>query len=227
MIRDARPGSRLTGKELARLRRTIRAALVSDALDALGLRRQCLGPGLRPLREGQVLVGHAFPVQVARVNTVPDRPYVGLLAALDAIGPDEVFLASASAGDEVAIWGELITNACMHRGAVGAVCNGFARDTTMLRQLDFPVFSRGTVPYDSNGRTEITGHGVPVQFEGVLVEPGDLIVGDDDGVVSVPRAVVREAIESALQKAQGENQFRSAVSAGMPATEAFVKYGVL
>jgi len=219
--------SRLTKPELLRVRGRLRAALVSDVLDALGLRHQCLGTGLSQLRPGRILVGHAFPVQVVAVNALPAVPYTGLLAALDAIGPQEVFVASASPDAHVAIWGELVTTACMYREAVGAVCNGYARDTAVVRKLDFPVFSRGTVPYDINGRGEIAEHGRPVEFDGVRVEPGDLIVGDDDGVMSVPLGLAREVIKRALEKRRGEDKFRAAVRGGMSASDAFAKHGVL
>lgn len=220
-------GGRLTKLELQRMCGHLRAALVSDALDALGLRQQCLGVGLAQLRPGRVLVGHAFPARVVAVDALPAIPYTGLLAALDAISPGEVFVASARPDAHVAIWGELVSTACMQRGAVGAVCNGYARDTTVVRTLEFPVFCRGAAPYDINGRGEIAEHGHPVDFNGVRVEPGDLVVGDDDGVMSVPLGVVREVIARALEKGRNEGRFRAAVRGGMSASAAFAEHGVL
>jgi 4-hydroxy-4-methyl-2-oxoglutarate aldolase len=209
------------------MRGRLRSALVADALDATGMRSQCLDPAVVSLRQGDVLLGYAFPVRIEAVVAVPAVPYQGLLAAIDSIGAGEVFVAAAEGASNVAIWGELVGTACAHRGAAGAVCDGYARDSTALRSFDFPVFCKGTVPYDSNGRSEVVAHRVSVDFGGVRVDPGDLVVADDDGVVIVPRAVSSEVVESALAKGESESQFRTAVKSGMGATEAFAKYGVL
>lgn len=213
--------------ELSRLRGRLRAALVADALDAIGLRAQCLRPGMSPLTPGHALVGLAFPVQIRTVDSVPDVPYQGLLASLDAIGPGQVYVAATGGAPDVAIWGELVTTACLSRGAVGAVCDGHARDTALIRTTGFPVYCRGTIPYDSNGRSEVVGHNQPVTIDGVRIEAGDLIVADDDGVAVVPSAHVDETITRALAKADGESQFRLAVREGMRATDAFRTFGVL
>jgi len=217
----------LRPEQMTVLSTQLRSALVADGMDAIGLRRQCLGPGLAPLTSGQVLVGTAFTVEIRTVDTVPEAPYQGLLAALDTIGPGEVYVAATGGADGVAIWGELITAACMARGARGSICDGYARDTALIRRTPFPVFCRGTVPYDSNGRSEVVGHGSAVQIDGVRIEPGDLIVADDDGVAVVPRQVGDEVVRRAIAKAQDESQFRIAVRNGMSAVEAFRTYGVL
>lgn len=208
-------------------RARLRSALVSDALDAIGYRRQCLSAGIVPITGGTVLVGAALPVQIEVVHEVPDVPYQGLLAALDAIGPEQVFVASVGAGSDVAIWGELVTTVCRARGAAGAVCDGYARDSVKIRETGFPVFCRGTVPTDSNGRSEVRAHNVPVVIDGVRIEPGDLVVADDDGVAIVPAALIDRVVGMAQEKDAHESRFRAAVVEGMTATEAFAKFGVL
>jgi 4-hydroxy-4-methyl-2-oxoglutarate aldolase len=90
-----------------------------------------------------------------------------------------------------------------------------------------PVFCRGTVPTDSNGRSEVRAHNVPVVIDGVRIEPGDLVVADDDGVVIVPQALIDKVVAMALEKDAHESQFRAAVADGMSATAAFAKFGVL
>jgi 4-hydroxy-4-methyl-2-oxoglutarate aldolase len=205
----------------------LRSALVADALDSLGYRAQCLSAGISALADGEVLVGTAFPVQIETVDALPDVPYVGLLSALDAIGPDDVYVAAVDGQARVAIWGELVTTACLSRGARGAVVDGYARDTALIRDRDFPVFSRGRIPTDSNGRSEVRLHNVPVTIDGVLVRPGDLVVADDDGVAIVPAEVIDQVVRIALDKNEHESEFRTAVAAGMLATDAFRKFGVL
>lgn len=209
------------------LRGLLRAALVSDALDALGHRRNCLGFQIAPLDPDSVLVGRAFTVASEPVDAVPDAPYVGLLRALDAIGPDEVWVMPTGRPPETAFWGELLTNVCLARGAAGVVTDGLVRDVQAVRALGFPVFAGGTIPYDINGRYEVTGTGEPALIDGVTVEHGDLVVGDVDGVAVVPAALEDEVVARVSEKASGEGRFREAVRGGMAPSQAFERFGVL
>jgi len=206
----------------------LRAALVSDAMDSIGIHGQCLPRQIGPIQHGQHVVGYAFPVTVAAVTETPAVPYVGLLNALDALREGDVFIASGLSDNlDVAIWGELISEASKSRGAVGAVCNGYGRDTRLVRESGFPAFTRGSVPYDSNGRSEVIAHGQPITIESVTIHSGDLVVGDDDGVVIVPSEYISTVIERALMKGTAESDFRNAVRSGMKATEAFQIHRVL
>jgi 4-hydroxy-4-methyl-2-oxoglutarate aldolase len=223
MTAGTEPDATWMGPAQARLR----SALVSDSLDAIGYRDQCLPAALVPITGSTLLVGRAFPVQIEVVHEVPEVPYTGLLAALDAIRTGEVFVASVDGGADVAIWGELVTTVCRARGAAGAVCDGYARDTVQIRDSGFPVFCRGTIPTDSNGRSEVRSHNVPVVIGGVRIEPGDLVVADDDGIAIVPATLIDTVVGLALAKDTHESQFRAAVIGGMTATAAFAKFGVL
>ncbi len=208
-------------------RRRLRTALVSDALDALGLRNRCLPAGIAPLRPGTLAVGQAYPLAAVIVESAPEIPYRGLLAALDATPRDSIVVVSAMGRDDVAIWGELLTTICVARGAAGAVCDGNIRDVARLRTLDFAVFARETIPTDIDGRLEVTGAADSIAVGGVLVAAGDLVVADDDGVVVVPAAAATEVVARAAEKASSESGFREAVEAGMSASDAFTTFGVL
>lgn len=210
-----------------RLREQLRAALVSDALDALGLRAQCLPAGIVPLEPGTVVVGPAFPLEAAVVEAAPDVPYQGLLQALDLVPRDGIVVVSSMGREDVAIWGELLSSISTARGAAGAICDGNIRDIGRVRALGFPVFARGTMPTDINGRLEVTGPARSIVAGGVPVSAGDLVVADDDGVVVVPAAVAGEVIARALEKASGESAFREAVEGGLSARDAFAEFGVL
>jgi regulator of RNase E activity RraA len=209
------------------VRRFARAALVSDVLDTLGLRSQCLAAGIGPLDPGGVVVGRAFPVSVVEMASVPDVPYVELLRSLDALRPGDVFVISSGGRPDVALWGELLSTASIARGAAGAVCDGFVRDVALVRRSGFAVFARGAVPYDINGRLEVTAFGDPLALGGVTVTTGDLVVGDDDGVVVVPEAVRDEVLARAREKAARESGFRKAVRRGMLPSAAYERFGVL
>lgn len=226
--RDTLPAhERFSVARLGELRALIGASLVCDALDDLGRRHQSLAPGCTPLVAGQVLMGYAFPTRVAPAEEIPEVPFVGLLAALDAIGPGEVWVGATGGFRGAALWGELLSTASIAAGAVGAVLDGYVRDVSVIRSLDFPVLCRGVDPRNINGRGEVVAHNVTVEVGGVAVAPGDLVVGDDDGVVIVPQALIDEAVGAAVAKTAGESRFRQAVREGMPPGEAFKHFGVL
>ncbi|GAB3397305.1 RraA family protein [Humibacter soli] len=213
--------------DLDLVRGELGSAVLSDTLDSRGLRHQCLASGIAPLETDTVLAGYAFPVTLRRVYDVPETPFEGLVEALDAIGRDEIFVTPTQRARDIAVWGELLSTACQARGAAGAITDGLVRDTRQVRRLGFPVFSAGTIPYDSMGRHEVDRHGVPCVIDGVRIEPGDLMVGDSDGVVVVPSGIAGEVVEAALAKRASELEFRQAVADGMPATLAFRTFGVL
>ena len=116
--------------------------------------------------------------------------------------------------------------ACM-RGAVGAVIDGFHRDTPQVLAQEWPVFSRGRYAQDSAVRTQVAAFREPIEIGGVWIEPGDLVFGDLDGVVIVPRALEGEVVKRALEKARGEKKVRRAIEHGMSTTEAFRTFGIL
>jgi regulator of RNase E activity RraA len=226
-LTDEEGVSRLPVTTLVALKTQVRSALIADALDSIDMRAQCLKPGFQPLSQGDIIVGYAFPVQIRKVDAKPPVPYIGLLAALDAIGEGEVFVAATGGVPDVAIWGELVTTSCLAAGAVGAVCDGYARDTAVIRGCDFPVVARGTVPFDSNGRSEVVRHGVEVEIDGVSIHPGDLIVADDDGVVVIPSRHIAQVLDIAISKDSQESQFRASVRDGVSPSDAFKIHGVL
>jgi len=112
-------------------------------------------------------------------------------------------------------------------GCVGAIVDGAARDVAQMRRMGFPVFARGTSVYDSQNRQRVVEIDVPVEIAGVRFCPGDLIFADLDGVVVVPQVVERETLQKAWEKVHAENVTRDAIRAGMKATDAYQKYGVL
>jgi 4-hydroxy-4-methyl-2-oxoglutarate aldolase len=125
------------------------------------------------------------------------------------------------------MWGEILTATAQSRGAVGAVVDGYHRDTTKVLGQGFPVFSHGNYAQDSSIRTIVHDFRTPVEIGGVHVTPGDLVVGDIDGVLIIPQDVEAEVLEAAVVKASTENLVRAAIEGGMSSTEAFARFGVL
>jgi regulator of RNase E activity RraA len=216
--------------DLDQLRGVLYAAVLSDTLDSLGLSNQAMRPFVRPLDESLVLFGRArtglyMPVWEVREG---ENPYAVEIALVDDLKPGEVaVLACGGPTERIAPWGELLTTAARARGAVGCVTDGLVRDVRHIRQASFPVFAGGIGPLDSKGRGKMMERDCTVMCAGVLVRPGDLVFGDADGVVVVPKEREAEVIEAALAKIRGENHTRDELARGATLAEVFAKYGVL
>jgi regulator of RNase E activity RraA len=124
-------------------------------------------------------------------------------------------------------WGELLSTAAKVRGARGAVVDGLIRDVDKIEELGFPVFATGIKPVDSMGRGIVTAYNVPVECGEVIVQPGDLIFADYDGVVAIPGRMVNEVVALATDKVQREDGTRAELLAGGYLRDVFRKYGVL
>ena len=200
--------------------------VVGDVLDALGHYHQFLPQPIQPALIEMKIVGRAMPVVMIDVYGPQKKPFGLLTEALDQLEPGEIYLCSG--GDmRCAYWGELLTATARTRGAAGAVVNGFHRDTPKMLEQNWPVFSRGRFAQDSAVRTQVTDFRCSIEIGGVWAEPGDLVFGDLDGVVVVPRKLQDEVIEKSLEKARKENVVRKAIEAGMSSTAALKKYKVL
>ena len=209
------------------MRQSLYAAVICDVLDAAGYPHQSPRAPLLPMTVKQTLVGRCKTTLWADMAHPDPKPYELELAAVDSCKPDDVLIAAAQGSMRSGIWGELLTTAARNQGCVGAIIDGAIRDTTKIRDMQFPVYARGTCIYDSKDRQRVIDLDVPVEIDGVRFCPGDLVIADEDGVVVVPRAIEVEIIRPAWDKVHAENEVRDAIRAGMKATEVFRKYGVL
>ncbi len=209
------------------MRQELYSAVVCDALDSLGFLQQAIRVSLPPLTGDDLLVGRAKTTLWADMAHPDPSPYELELQAVDSCQPDDVILASAGGSMRSGIWGELLSTAAKNTGCVGAVVDGAVRDVAKMQAMQFPVFARGTSPYDSQNRQRVIDFDVPVEIGGVLIQPGDLIFADRDGVVAVPQAVEVEALTRAWNKVHEENITRDAIKNGMKAVDAYRKFGTL
>jgi 4-hydroxy-4-methyl-2-oxoglutarate aldolase len=200
--------------------------VVGDILDTLGLVHQFLPQPIQPMLTGMTLIGRAMPVLMIDVFGPQAEPFGKLTEALDQLEPGDIYLASGGAM-RCAYWGEILTATARMRGANGAVIDGYHRDTPMILEQDWPVFSRGRFAQDSGVRTKVVDYRCPIEVGPVTIQPGDLVFGDLDGVLVIPRAHEAEVVERALEKARGEKLVRQEIEAGMSSTAAFAKYGIL
>lgn len=200
--------------------------VVGDIMDTMGYYHQFLPHGIQPIRESDKLVGRAMPVLMIDVYGPQKKPFGLLTEALDQLQEGEIYMASG--GDmRCAYWGELLTATARTRKALGAVINGYHRDTPQVMEQNWPVFSRGRYAQDSSVRTQVTNYRCNIEIGKVWIEPGDLVFGDLDGVLIIPKEHVAEVVERALVKARSEKVVRQDIEKGMTATEAFAKYGIL
>jgi 4-hydroxy-4-methyl-2-oxoglutarate aldolase len=217
------------------MRERLFTAAVGDVLDTMGFLHQFLPPRITPLRQDMVTVGRAMPVLEADYfafagedgrGELGRRPFGLMLEALDDLQPNEVYIASGGT-PRYALWGELMSTRAMHLRAAGAVLNGYSRDTKGILDLGFPVFSCGRYAQDQSRRGKVVDFRVGIEIEGVAIAPGDIVFGDLDGVLVIPREAAGEAISRALEKVSQENAVRRAIVNGMSTVEAFEKFGVM
>lgn len=209
------------------LKSKLYSAVISDSLDSFGFREQTMSPEIRPLNENMIVVGRAKTVLAADVYHIPEKHYFKQIEVLDSIRQGDVFVASVSGSKRSAFWGELMSTATKVAGGRGAVIDGLSRDTKKIIKLDFSVFSVGFRPTDSLGRNDVIDYDVPIECGGVKVNSGDLIFGDVDGVVVVPREIEKNVIQAALDKVDGENKVRDEILHGVKVSEVFRKYKIL
>lgn len=205
---------------------TLYTAVLGDILDTLNLYHQFLPPAVQPLRQQMRLVGRAMPVLIVAVHGVQPRPFGKMTDALDQLQPGEIYLATGGAMN-CAAWGEIMTATAKKRGAAGAVLDGYHRDTLKVLEQNWPVFSRGAYAQDAGVRSIVEDYRCTVEIGRVVIKPGDLVIGDVDGVVTVPREVETEVIARALAKARGEKVVRAEIEDGLSSTAAFEKHGIL
>jgi regulator of RNase E activity RraA len=216
-------------------RRELFTSVIGDVMDKLGLLHQFLPPAIKPLRQDMLIIGRSMPVFSVDVfreriagsaNKLMEKPFGLMLEALDDLKPNEVYVNTGSSPRN-ALWGEMMSTRALKLGASGAVLNGYSRDTRAVLQLNFPTFSWGSYGQDSGPRCKVVDFRIPIEIGNVLIEPGDILFGDIDGVCCVPRDAETEVFTKALDKARGEKVVKKVLEAGSSALAAFEKYGIM
>lgn len=199
----------------------LETANVSDVLDRLGYPHQALDPALLPVSPpGGTVAGWAYTIQGQHTpfDTAADPEK---MAALDGVTPGSLTVWSGGGARGVCLFGELLARGMAAHGARGAVVDGGVRDIRAIRSMGFPVWARYVTPVQSTGRWKVNAWQVPVYLPGatapwVRVEPGDLVLADDDGVVVVPRALVDPVLEETRALTQKEAEIRAQAAETAP-----------
>lgn len=204
--------------------------LVSDVMDdVLGIRNNVyvMSHEIRPLYFGTVMTGRAATALGVPVYTEPDKPYQGEIEFIDSLKPENVAVVTQSGAMNAGLWGGLLSTAAKYRGARGAVVDGITRDTKAIIEMKFPLFMKGIAPADSKGRIEIINRNLPIKCGGVLVNPGDIVFGDNDGVLVIPQENAAAIVTLAEEKYEKEKKFERGLQRGATVGEMFQKYKVL
>ena len=178
------------------------------------------------MRAMPVLEADFFGTSQLGQNTLSAKPFGLMFQALDSLKAHEIYVASGSS-PHYALWGELMSTRALHLKAAGAVVDGYCRDSAGILALNFPTFCYGTYAQDQGPRGKVVDYGLPIEIGGVRIRPGDIMFGDRDGVLVIPREAEAEAVAKAFEKAATENKVRIAIQNGMNTVEAFAKFGVM
>jgi regulator of RNase E activity RraA len=216
------------------IRKELYTAVIGDIMDKMGFLYQFLPPQIQPLEGKMRVVGRAMTVLEADIVQDPadkggedfKKPFGLMLDALDDLKAGEVYVCTG-ASPSYALWGELMSTRAKMLGGAGAVVNGYSRDKKGILKLDFPTFSYGNYAQDQGPRGKVIDFRVPLKMGEVLINPGDMVIGDMDGVCIVPANAATEVFGLAIEKARGEKIVQKKIQEGMSAREAFETYGIM
>ena len=186
---------------------TYALADLHESLGPVQGRMALMSPRMRPLIAGQRISGAA----VTSYNFPGDNLMIHV--ALNVAERGQILVLANGGGTQGALWGDVACTFAAHKGIAGVVADGPVRDIDALREMDFPVWATSISP----SHPEKRGPGsvnVPIVVDGVLVEPGDVIVADGDGVLAIPQAHLARTLEGARQRAEREVAIRKRIKAG-------------
>jgi len=187
---------------------------LSDALDRLGIAGQCLN--IKPLDPRFRLAGRAFTILYGPAGTPPGT--VG--DYIDDVPPGGVVVLDNGGRENATVWGDILTMVATRRGIAGTVIDGACRDTHLARELAYPIYSRSYSMRTGKDRVQVEAMGGTVNIGDARVSAGDLLRGDADGVLVIPRAHEDEVLRIAEEIDAKEEQIRRLVLDGMSLTEA-------
>ena len=198
---------------------------ITDTLDEMGYEDQTLDPDICPLTREMSTAGVAFPIRGRPNRSIdPEQNIRNILKMLEDTHEDAVLMYETN-DDRAAHIGELTTAVLNPPGCRGAVVNGGARDTSFIIDQGFPVFRRYDTPADCVYRWEIIEWNVSTVVGDVEVDPGDLVVGDADGVVVVPNEIAEDVYRKARERVTSENAVRDALLDGVTPLQAYEDHG--
>jgi 4-hydroxy-4-methyl-2-oxoglutarate aldolase len=190
-------------------------ATLSDAMDRLGIEGVCRG--VKPRGTGFRLAGRAYTLRYAPVDPI-EPGNVG--DYIDDLEPGSVVVLDNQGREDCTVWGDILTQVAHTKGLAGTVIDGPCRDIHLCLELGYPVYSRSYSMKTGKDRVQVDAVQIPVSIGGARVRPGDILVGNDDGVVVLPKEREDEILDIADEIEAAESQIRGAVANGMSLREA-------
>jgi len=205
------------------------SAVIADTLDSFGYHKQAVNTSIHALESDRILCGFArtgiyMPIYHDDEDT---NVYEYEIELIDSLLEGEVCVLSCNNNKNIAPWGELLTTRAKYLKAAGCLTDGCIRDSSAIKKMKFPIFSNGTNPVDTKFRGKMIYSDIPAEIGGVLIKSGDLIFGDQDGLVSVPSELINSVVEKSFQKVSQENTVRKELNEGKSLKEVFRKHGIL
>ena len=205
--------------------RQVEVASVSDAIEQLYGRKLYMHHEMRPIFSAK-FVGPAVTVLLKKEEHKEGASASqGMLDAIDAAAPGSVYVMKLEDGGDIAGIGGLMATAMKARGLAGAVIDASVRDLPQIRKIQFPVFSIGVAPSTSVNHYRFAGMNVPVTCAGALVNPGDIISADEDGVVVIPRDKAAEILKKAQDLDNTEHTMIPFIEKFRSIKEAVARFG--
>lgn len=195
---------------------------VSDGMDRLGLMGATYG--VRPMWPCPKIVGRAVTMKIKPVGLDKAKQHLGTLP-IDAAQPGDVIVIDNGGRPDTSCWGGLLALAAKTKGISGVVIDGACRDIDESRDVGFPVYARGAVPMTARGRVTQETYNQEIEFAGVQVHPGDLVIADGSGVVIIPRSKEEEIVRAAEAVAAMEARMAEGIRQGMSVLEVLEKLG--
>ena len=192
---------------------------LSDALDRLGIPGQCLG--IKPLDHRFRMTGRAFTILYGPAGSPPGT--VG--DYIDDVAPGNVIVLDNGGRENATVWGDILTWVSHQRGVAGTVIDGACRDTHLSLELGYPIYSRSYSMRTGKDRVQVEAMNCPVNIGDARVHPGDILRGDSDGVVAIPKEHEDRVLATAEEIDRIEAQIRSYVNDGMTLAEARKQLG--
>lgn len=194
-------------------------ATLSDALDRCSLNGQCYK--IKPRSSDFRMTGRAWTLRYGPAG----QPAGTVGDYIDDVEPGQVVVLDNSGREDATVWGDILTEIAHRKGIAGTLIDGVNRDVSLCLKLGYPVYSRDAWMRTGKDRVQVEATQIPVEIGGVRVCPGDLICGDADGVVVIPRDQEDKVLELSEQIQEAEDAIRNSVRAGMSLREARVQYG--
>jgi regulator of RNase E activity RraA len=215
----------ISRNEMIRRFKMLKTPAINDILDQKGLFHQVLPPQIQAIEKGMRVAGPALTIK--GTPTIVDKPeyfQIGM-KAYEMLEPGQIVIFDTAGDQATAHWGEMISTTTRVKGCGGAVLDGGVRDVDAIERLGFPVFARYRTPSDIRGRWRYVEINLQIRIGETIINPGDWVIGDENGVVVVPKELTVQVLLEAEKVMEVEKKIWEELQAGQSPIQVFAKYG--